>query len=420
MPASLCGVSIADRSRLVASSKAAQLLQIASVRVFPLAIPMRLKFEHAAASRNVADPVVIELSAAPPFSGITGWGETLARAYVTGETTESVIATIRDRFADLLSGFRASNFEEAVSLAQRLPFEFDGNRAQAARCAVELAWLDLAGRVFRRPLRDAALCALPQLRNMPRPSPPRYSGIVVGRGSAKLKLFIRAQTAYGLRDFKIKVAVPDWQRRLHAAHAVLRRSITQGRATLRVDANGGWTPAEALEAIPLLHACQVAAIEQPFPVSMDAHLSEIAAATQIPLMPDESLISQQDADRLIKLGARMLNVRIAKVGGLIPALRMALSAAEKNCAVQLGCLVGETSILAAAGQSLIDIYPAIRFLEGAFGKWLLKRDIAVHPVQFGYGGRVSRRLGDFGLGIEINDASVLQLSSIASPISISL
>ncbi len=383
------------------------MLQIASVRVLPLAIPMRLKFEHAGASRNVADPILVELKAAAPFAGISGWGETLARAYVTGESPSSVVEIIGGKLSGILSGFRARNFEEAVALAEQLPFALNEQPAIAARCAVELAWLDLAGRAFRRPLRDAALVAFPELMHCAGQVSPRYSGIVVGRGSTKLKLLVRVQYAYGLRDFKIKVAVPEWQRRLRAASIALGAALTRGEASLRVDANGGWTVEQALDAVPLLESCQVAAIEQPLPASADSQLPRLAAATRIPLMPDESLVSLSDAERLIGLGAGILNIRIAKVGGLLPALRMALHAADRGCGVQLGCLVGETSILTAAGRTFVEVFPQVRYLEGAFGGWLLKQDVARRPLQFRFGGRLNAPTG-FGLGIQISESKVMQ------------
>lgn len=394
------------------------MLQVARIRVFPLAIPMRLKFEHAAALRSIADPMLIELAARPPFAGVAGWGETLARGYVTGESVKSVIDTIRDRYAPVLAEFRAGTFEEAVALADQLSFEFEGTSANAARAAVELAWLDLAGRAFQRPLRDAAFAAFPRIQALPETEPPRYSGMVIGRGTMKLKFLVRAQYAYGLRDFKIKVAIPDWERRLCAAHTALRHPMQLGKATLRVDANGGWSLEDALRAIPLLESCNVAAIEQPLPPRDDAQIPRLVTATKIPIMPDESLVSLADAKRLIELGAGMLNIRIAKVGGLLPALQMAQLAMERGCGVQLGCLVGETSVLSAAGQVFARTIPITRFLEGAFGRWLLKREVARPAVQFGYGGRVETS-HDAGLGVQVVESEVLKFTT-SDPLVIAL
>ena len=77
-------------------------LRIRQLQIFPLAIPMRLRFEHAAAARATADPIVVRLSAASPHAHHVGHGETLARAYVTGESVETVIEDLQQVFVPLL------------------------------------------------------------------------------------------------------------------------------------------------------------------------------------------------------------------------------------------------------------------------------------------------------------------------------
>ena len=93
-------------------------LRIRSLKIFQLAIPLRLRFEHAAATRDTADPVVVQLSPASPFAHQTGYGETLARAYVTGESVSSVIEDIQDLFAPRLATFCPENFTEALEFIE--------------------------------------------------------------------------------------------------------------------------------------------------------------------------------------------------------------------------------------------------------------------------------------------------------------
>ena len=75
--------------------------------------------------------------------------------------------------------------------------------------------------------------------------------------------------------------------------------------------------------------------------------------------------------------------RIAKNGGLLPALRIARRALEAGLDLQLGCLVGETSLLSAAGLAFLQACPRVRFVEGAFGRFLLRQhneylSLAIH------------------------------------------
>ncbi len=193
-------------------------LRLRELRIFRLAIPLRLRFEHAAAARDTADPVVVELTAAAPHAHHAGYGETLGRAYVTGETADSIVADVQHVFQPLLAGFRAVSFVEALEQIEALPTEAEGRVVTAARAAVELALLDLACKVYRRRPADAA--GWMDLIGFGPPgcqAAARYSGVIVGRTRRKLQAVLRLQRLFGLRDFKLKVAVDGWQQRLEWA-----------------------------------------------------------------------------------------------------------------------------------------------------------------------------------------------------------
>jgi len=386
-------------------------LNIRNVRIFRLAIPMRLRFDHAAAVREVADPIVLQISAAAPYAHYVGYGETLARTYVTGESAGSVVQDIADLFVPRLASFAPRSFAEALECIEALPTQFSGRIVTAARAAVELALLDLAGKVFRR--RPADVAGWMGLTGFGAPgclSTARYSGIVVGRTRRRLTALLHLQRWYGLRDFKLKVAIEGWEQRLEWAYSVLRGSIDRGQVSLRVDANSGWTLSEAEDALPLLEGNGVSAIEQPLSDHDDAHLPDLAVQTKCDLIADESLITLNDAQRLIDGGGvRVFNIRLAKNGGLLPALRIARLALSAGVNVQLGCLVGETSILSAAAVGFLETCPAVRFVEGAFGKLLLREDVVRRPIRFGRRGRIAPR-PDFGLGIEVDSHAVERLA----------
>lgn len=386
-------------------------LRIRQLDVLPLAVPMRLKFEHAAASRSVADPVVVQAIGATPYAHFVGWGETLARPYVSGETPETVLRDIRELFVPLLSGFHPTNWAEALEFIDALP-TLDGDRIiTAARAAIELALLDLSGRVFQRRLSDVA--GWMGLGGFGAPGcigTAGYSGVVVGKSKAKLQWLLRVQRWYGLRDFKIKVATPGWEQRLEWAYRILRPAIESGRATLRADANGAWTFEEAVEHIPTLRLYGVCALEQPLSDQHDHLLPALRRAAPIDLIADESMVTIEDAARLIDDGAaQVLNIRIAKNGGLMPALRLAKLALQNGIDVQLGCLVGETSILSAAGIAFLECCPNARFVEGSFGRLLLRVDVTRRPIRFGRGGRINPRTG-YGLGLSVDESLVAKLT----------
>jgi muconate cycloisomerase len=221
---------------------------------------------------------------------------------------------------------------------------------------------------------------------------------------------LKAQRLFGLRDFKIKVATPGWEDRLAETHRVLRAALAADRVTLRADANAGWSLAEAHDGMEICAAHGVGVLEQPLPEAHDPDLAWLAEQSSCALMVDESLLSYTDGESLIAGGGvQLFNIRIAKHGGLLPALRLAGLALGNGLDVQLGCLVGQTSILTAAELAFLQVCPRVRFVEGALGTWLLRSDIARRGLRFGYRGRLRVPSGP-GNGISVDSALIERLA----------
>ena len=374
------------------------------VSVFPLAIPLRRKVLHAAAQRAVADPVIVAVELT---NGIVGYGETHPRTYVTGETVEFVIAAIRDVFTPALISFHAESFPEALEAIEALPWQDAADRPiPAARTAVELAMLDAVLRTYRRNM-DAVV----QWMGLPGFGLPgsigriRYSGVLACDDAASTMRQLRWMYWGGLRDFKLKVGVPGDHELVQRVARYLRIPLATDRATLRVDANGAWSVDEAVEWLAATEHLPIAALEQPVAPGQEQNL--VRAAGFMPrdaapdIMHDESLVTMDDARRLIDLGiADAFNIRISKCGGLIPSLRLAALARRHDVLVQLGCMVGETSLLSAAGLRFLQVCPMVAWAEGCFGSFLLAGDTVARPLRFGYGGRPPKLRGE-GLGVRV-------------------
>ncbi len=368
--------------------------------IYPLLIPLRKEVSHAASKRAVADPVVVQVEL---NSHVTGYGETLPRSYVTGETVESVVGVIRDVYLEYLLTLHPESFAFALEAIDALPWhDRSGAAAPAARAAVELALLDAYSRHFGRRIDEAAgwlgfndFVPPGSIRRI------RCSGVLASSRIEQVKRLARAMWLYGLRDFKLKIGDAGDDQRLAWLARYLAKPIASGKASLRIDANGVWSLQQACERLTAWGDVPIDAVEQPLSKTADDELPELKQRTGTRVIPDESLVTFDDAERLADAGAvDGVNIRISKCGGFLPSLRLAQFARKRGLTIQLGSMVGETSILSAAARKFLELAPGVRYAEGSFGRLLLTEDVSRRSLRFGYGGRI-RPLTGFGWGIQV-------------------
>ncbi|HEX4592145.1 MAG TPA: enolase C-terminal domain-like protein, partial [Gemmataceae bacterium] len=327
------------------------------------------------------------------------------REYVTGETAESALALLRR--SNLPSQMEpCGDFDGAVRLAERLrlaPVADDdrGIGGNAARCAIELAVLDGSGRHFGEPLSAVTRLIAPEMHQSR--TWVRYSGAITSSDGFKLKLIAWLYRLYGFRQIKIKVGIAghDDKARLRA----VRRRVGN-RVELRVDANEAWLPLEAVECIRALEPFGIASVEQPVQHIVLAPFADARRFVSTPIMFDESLCSMSDAERAVeKDWCDLFNLRLSKCGGLIPTLRLAAFARRQRIGCQLGCQVGETAILSAAGRHFATSVGPLTAVEGSFDRHLVRTSLSREDITFRRGGWAPALTGP-GLGITIDAAAV--------------
>jgi muconate cycloisomerase len=173
------------------------------------------------------------------------------------------------------------------------------------------------------------------------------------------------------------------------------------RMDLRIDANEAWTAREAAERIRELEPFGITSVEQPVKHEEVAQLADVRKQINTPVMLDESLCGMVDAERAANGWCDLFNIRLSKCGGFIPSLRLAQFARRHGLGYQLGCQVGETAILSAAGRHFATSVADIRFLEGSFDRHLVWETLSWDDTTFGRGGWAPMLLGS-GLGVTID------------------
>ena len=373
-------------------------MAIVSLEVRQVRIRLRRPVKHASHTRTETDNLVVVCKLA---DGSLGYGEGVPREYVTGETIDGAMSLLME--SDLAAQLPAcASFTDVVTQAENLRLDAvsgddRGCAGNSARCAVELALLDAYGRMFGEPLMNVAKLLAPELYE-PKERV-QYSGIILTAKGWKARLIALAYRWQGFRQIKVKVGIPglDDAQRLK----VLRRVLGPNRE-IRVDANEAWAPTEVLEHIRALEPYGIASVEQPVPHGQVGSLTAVRQQTKVPIMLDESICSMVDAERAI--AARtcdLFNLRLSKCGGFIPTLRLAQFAQANNLGYQLGCQVGETAILSAAGRHFAASVKDIRNLEGSFDRHLVWDSLAQRDITFGKGGWAPALVG-CGLGVKID------------------
>ncbi|TDH28995.1 dipeptide epimerase [Segetibacter sp. 3557_3] len=164
-------------------------------------------------------------------------------------------------------------------------------------------------------------------------------------------------------------------------------------ATLRVDANSGWTTDEALQKIPVLAGLGVEMIEQPLDKHNIEGMQLLFKQSPLPLFADESCVFEADVEKCFN-SFHGINIKLTKCSGLTPARRMIKKARELGMKVMMGSMNESTIGSAAIAQFL----PQLDMVD-VDGPLLLDEDVAT-GLQFD-NGRVI--ISDTpGLGIRLN------------------
>ena len=205
----------------------------------------------------------------------------------------------------------------------------------AAKCALDIALHDLAAKVSGEPLH--------QFLGLPAELPPTDFTIGIDRPEVVAE---RASRAAHFPALKIKLGGPADLETLEAVRAVFGGPI-------RVDANTGWRPEDALALLPELERLGVELIEQPFPGHRLDQLKWLQERSTIPIVADESAVSIEALSGLVGVVAGV-NVKLAKCGGVGPASRMLSRAKELGFRTFLGCME-ETSVGIAASAAVASL-----------------------------------------------------------------
>ncbi len=373
-------------------------MRIANAVLYALKIPFVESFSHSTKTRTFSDSIIVRLTSE---DGTVGYGEGVPRPYVTGETVETCLDTMKNQLWPAIAQVDyppITPTQDPLKTMTPIEESLAETKTQgviawnAARAAFELALLDC----LLKHQKISFSTILPPKRQMV-----VYSGVITSSSTEKAIQIAKYLKLFAVKQIKVKIDGHNDKERLMAI-----RETVGPEVSLRVDANGAFEVKQAIGILKEIAEIKLDCIEQPIPRGNSSELAKVKAESPIPIMVDESLVTVQDADELISAKAcDFFNLRISKCGGIFRTLEMAKKANDAGIGLQLGSQVGETAILSAAGRHVAAYLDNLEFVEGSYGTMLLTEDISDEKVNFGHGGKAPLLRGE-GLGTRVREETL--------------
>jgi o-succinylbenzoate synthase len=186
---------------------------------------------------------------------------------------------------------------------------------------------------------------------------------------------------HGCTTAKVKVAEPGQRLDDDLARVAAVRAAMGPDARIRVDANGGWQPERAVEAIRLLSEFGLEYVEQP--TATVEGLAAVRRRVDVPIAADESIRRADDPLLVARLAAADIAVlKVQPLGGVRRCLRLAEQ-------IRMPVVVSsalESSVGIAAGVALAAALPDLPYACGLATTSMLGRDLVSPPLlpQSGY------------------------------------
>ncbi|NJL82569.1 MAG: dipeptide epimerase [Chloroflexaceae bacterium] len=294
--------------------------------------------------------------------GIEGWGEAspFAIAAEEGQTTAQLLAQV-EALIPVLEPLHPWERQRIEAILQ----EFGAS--SAVRAGIDTAIHDWLGKRANLPL--WRLWGLDRNRIGP-------ISVTVGIGTPEQA---KERTRNWLKILnasliKVKLGNPDGIECDRAMLLAVREAAHQ--AQLTVDANGGWSLADARKMCQWLAGQGVLYVEQPLPAGEEEKLAELSAP--LPIFVDESCWKSADIPRLAPW-VQGVNLKLMKAGGLTEIQRAIGVARVLGLQVMFGCysdssLANSAMLQLGSLADYLDLDSHLNLQDDPFSGWQLENN----------------------------------------------
>ena len=301
-------------------------MKITQTEIFKLTIPME-PFVIATETSYYTQNVFIRIHT---DTGLTGMGECSAFPMLVGET-QTTCFEIAKEFARILKGKDPLAIGDCLqSLHDFIAFN------STIKSAFDIALHDIAAKSAGVPLYKFLGGKLKSIQ----------TDLTIGIGKPEKMAATAVEfVKNGVKTIKIKLGKNHKE---DVERVRLIRQAVSPEIKLRVDANQGWNYEEALYALTHIAPFDIQFCEQPMRQWNDPLLPALRKKSPVKIMADESVFNHYDAIRLIEADAcDYINIKLAKSGGILEAIKIANEAQKRNIPCMLGGMVESRLALTA-------------------------------------------------------------------------
>jgi len=306
--------------------------RIRDVEIFPYSLQQKVVIKLALATALTTDNVFVRLRTE---DGVTGVGEASPYSAVTSETQQTAVAMGRT-LAELVRGRDPFTIAKIVDDMDAL-----SPNNPSIKAAFEMALWDICGKTAGQPI----CCLLGRYRDSFETDKTIFMDTPAAMAEAAREVMRQE-----FRTIKVKVgeAPENDIERLR----VIRQAVGNDVA-LRIDANQGWSPAEAVRSLRGIEKYQIQACEQPVPYWDLEGLKYVRDHSSTPIIADESVHSPHDAMEAVRRDAvDLINIKLMKSGGILNAVRIAQVADAADIKCMFGSM-SETSLALTAAAHVV-------------------------------------------------------------------
>jgi muconate/chloromuconate cycloisomerase len=358
-------------------------MKITGIEVVPLSIDYNVDWAIATGMIDGIGYIIVKIQT---DEGTTGIGE-IGR-YFEGETQAGVLLSIQRFLAPRLIGLDPFNI---ARLHQEMDIILKGNRF--AKAAVDIAAYDLMGKALGVPVHVLLGGCYRDKIEVCQSIGIKKTGQAVDDA--------RRYVEQGFRSLKVKIGL-DPKGDIERVKTI--RQAVGPDVGIRVDANQGYSPAEAIPTLRSMEEYDLMLIEQPVPLWDLAGMRQVRDALDTPILACESAATPQDVMALARHQAvDMINIKIGRPGGLFGAQRMAAVAEAADLPVLIGTMT-ELGVGTAAAAHLAAACRQLDYPCDITGPTLLVDDVLATPLRF-EDGYLHLPEGP-GLGVELDEGKV--------------